>query len=446
MADQVADQPLEIPVVNGAAVAPAPAPEKRTGTAPPKVTSMRSSSENLGLGSLELSALRLLRGMNQQQLAAVVCDDGPVRVAAGPGTGKTRVLTARIAHLIVQAGVPPKRVLAVTFTNKAARELRERITDLVGPDAADSITMGTFHSLCLAMLRVDVDKLPKELGYRRGFAVYDENASLKLIRKLQDRVKGGRTPEKRTKSQKKSEEMSSGRVQAIISAAKNDGHDAQSFRTGAAKYSDSPAELQIVLSVFELYQQTMREENIIDYDDMLLLATCLLRTSERTRRKYAKHWQHITVDEFQDTNSVQYDLLSLLGRDQKNVFVVGDIDQAIYGWRGADIRNQERFDSEFVIQTAMPSVPAAPLPASAYANVAALQSAIRSLPLPAIPDSGTGRRLLLELNYRSNQEILSAAQRILAPAYSEDPASQASEGTAREDARSAVQACGRDGA
>ena len=122
----------------------------------------------LGLDSLELSSLKLLRGMNQQQLAAVVCADGPMRVAAGPGTGKTRVLTARIAHLIVEANVPPQRVLAVTFTNKAARELRERITTLIGPDEADSVTMGTFHSLCLAMLRVDIEKLPTEVSLPRN--------------------------------------------------------------------------------------------------------------------------------------------------------------------------------------------------------------------------------------------------------------------------------------
>ena len=140
--------------------------------------------QSFGLNALELSSLRLLRGMNQQQLAAVVCTDGPMRVAAGPGTGKTRVLTARIAHLVVEAGVPARRVLAVTFTNKAARELRERITALIGPAAADGVTMGTFHSLCLAMLRVDIEKLPDGMGYRRGFTVYDEYASLKLIKKV----------------------------------------------------------------------------------------------------------------------------------------------------------------------------------------------------------------------------------------------------------------------
>jgi DNA helicase-2/ATP-dependent DNA helicase PcrA len=386
--------------------------------------------DSLSLDSIELSSLRLLRGMNQQQLAAVVCADGPLRVAAGPGTGKTRVLTARIAHLVVETKVPPQRVLAVTFTNKAARELRERITALIGPDGADSITMGTFHSLCLAMLRVDVERLPPELGYRRGFAVYDEYASLKLIRKLKERVEGGAPSggAQRTKEQKEQDELSAAAVQALISAAKNDGHDAASFREHPPRrvHHLPAARLSQVSQVFALYEETMRRENIIDFDDMLLLTTALLRTSERTRRKYASHWRHITVDEFQDTNTVQYQLLSLLGRDHHNVFVVGDADQAIYGWRGADIRNQARLDSDFVIRPLPPAVPAAPLPPAAFESVAALKAAVRELPLPPLPRSGGGRKLSLELNYRSNQHILDMAHRLLAPAYAADPSSQLS--------------------
>ncbi|EOD08642.1 hypothetical protein EMIHUDRAFT_44073, partial [Emiliania huxleyi CCMP1516] len=276
----------------------------------------------------------LLRGMNQQQLAAVVCADGPLRVAAGPGTGKTRVLTARIAHLVEEARVPPQRVLAVTFTNKAARELRERITRLIGPCEADAITMGTFHSLCLAILRQDITRLPEELPYRSGFAVYDEYSSLKLIKKLKMRLEGGSATgaAEQTAEQKKKDDFSAGAVQAIISAAKNDMYDAQRFRLHPpAKLRALGAQkLRLAAAVFEGYQQTLRDENIIDFDDMLLLTETLLRTSERTRRKYAGHWRHLLVDEFQDTNSVQYQLLSLLARDHKNVFVVGDADQAIY--------------------------------------------------------------------------------------------------------------------
>ena len=376
----------------------------------------RGAPEPTRLDAIELTSLKLLRGMNQQQLAAVVCSDGPMRVAAGPGTGKTRVLTARIAHLVEEQGVAPQRVLAVTFTNKAARELRERITALIGPDGAESITMGTFHSLCLAMLRADIERLPAELGYRRGFAVYDEYASLKLIRKLKERVEGGASSGGgvRTKEQKDKDELSAGAVQAIISAAKNDAYNATSFRQRppSRQLGLPSAKLSMVTQVFELYERTMREENIIDFDDMLLLTSHLLRTSERTRRKYASHWRHIAVDEFQDTNSVQYQLLSLLGRDHGNVFVVGDVDQAIYGWRGADIRNQARLDAEFVIRPGA-QVPAAALPPESFDSVASLKEAVAALPLPPLPRDGgrqlnrstTGRGSISDMAYRPRAEL-----------------------------------------
>ena len=380
------------------------------------------------IDEIAISSLSLLRGMNQQQLAAVVCTDGPVRVAAGPGTGKTRVLTARIAHLVREVAVSPCRLLAVTFTNKAARELRERVTALIGPEDADAITMGTFHSLCLAMLRSDVERLPEELGYRRGFTVYDEDSSLKLMQKIKSRVEGGKATgaAKQTSEQAAKEEFSAGAVQSIISAAKNDGYDAATFRAQPPRrLAAMPTEqLALVGRVFTEYEATMRAENTVDFDDMLILATTLLRTSERTRLKYSRHWQHICVDEFQDTNGLQYQVVSLLGRDHKNVFVVGDADQAIYGWRGADIRNQARFDSEFVIRPLPQHVPARPLPASAYASVDALKQAISDLPLPRLPRTGGGRRLNLELNYRSRQAILDVAHSLLAPSYAHDPSAQ----------------------
>ncbi|KOO22947.1 ATP-dependent DNA helicase [Chrysochromulina tobinii] len=388
----------------------------------------RHASVTSTIDEIAISSLSLLRGMNQQQLAAVVCTDGPVRVAAGPGTGKTRVLTARIAHLVREVAVSPRRLLAVTFTNKAARELRERVTALIGPGDADAITMGTFHSLCLAMLRSDVERLPEELGYRRGFTVYDEDSSLKLMQKIKSRVEGGKATgaAKQTSEQAAKEEFSAGAVQSIISAAKNDGYDAATFRAQPPRrLAAMPTEqLALVGRVFTEYEATMRAENTVDFDDMLILATTLLRTSERTRLKYSRHWQHICVDEFQDTNGLQYQVVSLLGRDHKNVFVVGDADQAIYGWRGADIRNQARFDSEFVIRPLPQHVPARPLPASAYASVDALKQAISDLPLPRLPRTGGGRRLNLELNYRSRQAILDVAHSLLAPSYAHDPSAQ----------------------
>lgn len=380
----------------------------------------------LKLDSIDVSSLKLLSGMNRQQLAAVVNVDGPMRVAAGPGTGKTRVLTARIAYLIIERKVKPRRVLSVTFTNKAARELRQRITSLIGPKSADAITMGTFHSICLAILRVDIEKLPAEFGYFRGFTVYDDYAALKLITKLKEKVEGVSMAGKKTSQTKKKEELRASVVQAIISAAKNDGYDAKRFRANTptrrlGQFSEK--DLILVASVFELYEKTMREENVVDYDDMLLLTEVLLRKCERTRLKYARHWNYITVDEFQDTNSIQYQILSLLGRDHRNIFAVGDADQAIYGWRGADIRNQQRFDSDFTIRKGAGIAPA-PLPASAFANVKAFKKTLDSLPILASTQEQAGQQLALELNYRSHQSILDMAERLLAPAYAHDPASQ----------------------
>ena len=196
---------------------------------------------------------------------------------------------------------PPSRLLAVTFTNKAARELRERMTALIGPPRADSITMGTFHSLCLAILRVDIGKLPEPFAYRRGFAVYDEHYSLKLIQKIKARIEGSSAAVK-TADQQKRDDFSAAAVQSIISAAKNEGYDSETFRATPPSQLVLPQlrqlgseELKLVGRVFAEYEKTMRAENIIDFDDMLILATTVLRTCERTRRKYARHWLHVLV-------------------------------------------------------------------------------------------------------------------------------------------------------
>ena len=368
--------------------------------------------------------------MNQQQLYAVLRTNGTVRLAAGPGSGKTRVLTARIAHLIHTERVPPSRVLALTFTNKAARELRERITALLGPAASDQVTMGTFHSLCLSMLRNDIERLGPELPYRRGFAVYDADEALKLVRQLL--AAEGRAPPKKGAAVPtlEREGAEASQVQSAISYAKNRMLNAASF---AAQYGAG----SIVARVFARYEAELRARNVVDFDDMLTLSVALLRDVPEARAKYQRMWSHMHVDEFQDTNSPQYRVLALLGGGHSNVFAVGDADQAIYGWRGADAANQARLDDEFCVLEG-PSVPAAPLPPSAFDSGDALRAAVPAL-LPgldcarppaddaaraaaaaaAADAAADGRRrrrarLRLELNYRSTQPVLDAAMALAA--------------------------------
>ena len=252
------------------------------------------------------------------------------------------MLTARIAHLIHTERVPPSRVLALTFTNKAARELRERITALLGPAASDQVTMGTFHSLCLSMLRNDIERLGPELPYRRGFAVYDADEALKLVRQLL--AAEGRAPPKKGAAVPtlEREGAEASQVQSAISYAKNRMLDAASF---AAQYGAG----SIVARVFARYEAELRARNVVDFDDMLTLSVALLRDVPEARAKYQRMWSHMHVDEFQDTNSPQYRVLALLGGGHSNVFAVGDADQAIYGWRGADAANQARLDDEFCV-------------------------------------------------------------------------------------------------
>ena len=285
-----------------------------------------SSVEELDSLSLSLSPLKLLRGMNAQQLRAVLHTEGPVRVAAGPGTGKTRVLTARIAHLVANQRVPPSRVVAVTFTNKAARELRERITALLGPARADAVTMGTFHSLCLSLLRADIHKLQPELPYRRGFAVYDADAMVRLVgdvmsmraaelapsasiadhrtaahdkahepaatttatatAAVRGRPRGARAFA--SSGEEEAAEMSAPQVQSIISNAKNRGLD-------AAGYAVEPGAKPYVARVFNEYERILRMRNVVDFDDMLVLTVRLLSKSDALRRRFSSLWSYVHV-------------------------------------------------------------------------------------------------------------------------------------------------------
>lgn len=263
--------------------------------------------------------------LNDRQCEAVKHTEGPLLITAGAGSGKTKVLTCRIAHLL-ELGVAPYRILAITFTNKAAKEMKERVTNLVGAQA-DSIWLSTFHSFCAKLLRFEVDGFH---GYTRNFTIYDSSDQLVLVK---DCLKKLNLDDKQFMPQS---------VLGTISSAKNVLMDAKAF---AAKASDFYE--QKVADVYALYQEKLRENNAVDFDDLLFLAVRLLQEKEDVREKYQSRFQYILVDEYQDTNHAQYALTKILAARWRNICVVGDADQSIYAWRGADIRNIIDFTRDY---------------------------------------------------------------------------------------------------
>lgn len=263
--------------------------------------------------------------LNDRQCEAVKHTEGPLLITAGAGSGKTKVLTCRIAHLL-ELGVAPYRILAITFTNKAAKEMKERVTNLVGAQA-DSIWLGTFHSFCAKLLRFEVDGF---LGYTRNFTIYDSSDQLVLVK---DCLKKLNLDDK---------QFTPRSVLGTISSAKNVLMDAKAF---AAKASDFYE--QKVADVYAMYQEKLRENNAVDFDDLLFLAVRLLQENEEVREKYQSRFQYILVDEYQDTNHAQYALTKILAARWRNICVVGDADQSIYAWRGADIRNIIDFTRDY---------------------------------------------------------------------------------------------------
>lgn len=263
--------------------------------------------------------------LNDRQCEAVKHTEGPLLITAGAGSGKTKVLTCRIAHLL-ELGVAPYRILAITFTNKAAKEMKERVTNLVGAQA-DSIWLSTFHSFCAKLLRFEVDGFH---GYTRNFTIYDSSDQLVLVK---DCLKKLNLDDK---------QFTSRSVLGTISSAKNVLMDAKAF---AAKASDFYE--QKVADVYALYQEKLRENNAVDFDDLLFLAVRLLQENEEVREKYQSRFQYILVDEYQDTNHAQYALTKILAARWRNICVVGDADQSIYAWRGADIRNIIDFTRDY---------------------------------------------------------------------------------------------------
>ena len=267
----------------------------------------------------------LLTGLNKEQQQAVQHTEGPLLILAGAGSGKTKVLTVRIAHLLAQ-GVNPYEILAITFTNKAAKEMKSRVEGLVG-DVANRIWLSTFHSFCAKFLRFEIDSF---LGYNSNFTIYDTSDSQAVIKAA---LKALNLDDKY---------YPVGAMIAAISDAKNQLLFASDFRKQARDFYQ-----QKVADVYEYYERELRKNNALDFDDLLLVAVKLLQSNAAVLDKYSHRFRYVMIDEYQDTNHAQYLLAKLLASHWKNIAVVGDADQSIYAWRGADIQNILDFEKDY---------------------------------------------------------------------------------------------------
>ncbi len=260
--------------------------------------------------------------LNDPQRHAATTIEGPLLILAGAGTGKTRVITVRIAYMLAQK-IDPNSILAVTFTNKAANEMRERLAGMVDPEVAKKVTMSTFHDLCVRILRTDIEKL----GYKKNFTIYDEGEQSGLIKKII------------TKTAAIGEKLEPNLAKSLISKAKNNG------------WSAPQDEKTLLGSVFARYQAALKQLNAVDFDDLLLLGVKLLAEHPDVRERWRNRFRYIMVDEFQDTNRLQLEMVSYLANREDgtspNVAVVGDDDQSIYGWRGAEVSNILEFEQHF---------------------------------------------------------------------------------------------------
>lgn len=292
-----------------------------------------------------------MQGLNKEQLDAVQTINGPMLILAGAGSGKTKVLTCRIAHLL-QQGVRPYRILAITFTNKAAAEMRERVDRMAGAAARD-VWLFTFHAFCARLLRYELENLS---GYANNFAIYDTSDSKNLIKQV---LKEMNLDEKR---------FPLTAIISHISNAKNALLLPDAYAREASGYYE-----QQVAKIYDAYQKKLQANNAVDFDDLLLLALRLLQENPAVREKYQRKFDYLMVDEYQDTNHAQYLLTKLLAAGHRNICVVGDADQSIYGWRGADIQNILDFEKDY-------------------------------------PDA---KLVKLEQNYRSTQVILDAANAVI---------------------------------
>ncbi|HXZ57891.1 MAG TPA: UvrD-helicase domain-containing protein [Gaiellaceae bacterium] len=295
---------------------------------------------------------RYLADLNPAQREAVLATEGPLLVVAGAGSGKTRVLTYRVAHLLHAVGAKPNEILAITFTNKAAGEMRERLEDLLGP-VARAIWILTFHAACGRILRREAPRL----GYRSNFTIYDQADQVRLTKQCLEELE--RDPKRFVPRG----------IHAQISAAKNQLVTAEEYASRVASFYD-----QTVAEVYDLYQRRLFASNAVDFDDLLMLTVQVLEHFPEARERWQRSFRYILVDEYQDTNHAQYRLLQLLAEKHRNVCAVGDPDQSIYAFRGADIRNILEFERDF----------------------------------------GETRTVALEQNYRSTNTILLAANAVIA--------------------------------
>jgi DNA helicase-2/ATP-dependent DNA helicase PcrA len=268
---------------------------------------------------------RYLADLNPAQREAVLATEGPLLVVAGAGSGKTRVLTYRVAHLINACGVKPNEILAITFTNKAAGEMRERLEDLLGP-VARTIWILTFHAACGRILRREAQRL----GYRSNFTIYDQADQVRLTKACLEEL--DRDPKRFVPRG----------IHAQISAAKNQLVTPEEYAERVSSFHD-----QTVAEVYDLYQKRLIASNAVDFDDLLMLTVQVLESFPEARERWQKAFRYILVDEYQDTNHAQYRLLQLLAEKHRNVCAVGDPDQSIYAFRGADIRNILEFERDF---------------------------------------------------------------------------------------------------
>src|SRR3954471_3779590 len=293
-----------------------------------------------------------LAELNPAQREAVVRTEGPLLVIAGAGSGKTRVLTYRVAHLLTACGAKSNEILAITFTNKAAGEMRERLESLL-EERARGLWILTFHAACGRILRREAERL----GFKSSFTIYDQGDQTRLVKQCLEELE---------LDQKRFAPRS---ILAQISNAKNELITATQYRERIESFSN-----QAVADVYDRYQRRLAEANAVDFDDMLMLTVQLFEQFPEVRTKWSKSFRYVLVDEYQDTNRAQYRLLQLLTSEHRNLCVVGDPDQSVYGFRGADIRNILEFEVDF-------------------------------------PDAQT---IALEQNYRSTNRILQAANNVIA--------------------------------
>ena len=267
-----------------------------------------------------------LSTLNQEQLAAVRHGAGPLLLLAGAGSGKTRVITYRIAYLLLQRGVPAENLLAVTFTNKAAREMQERVIELVGRKAAKGMVIATFHSLCVRMLKEEIERL----GYKKNFSIYASSDQVRLIKDITQSL---------CRDERK---FDAERILFLISDAKNRLIPPEAF------VGSQLDDYQLMAAqVYPRYQKALKAYNAVDFDDIIMLAVRLLREFPEVLEKFQQRFRYLMVDEYQDTNAAQYQLLRLLSAAHGNLCVVGDDDQSVYGWRGADLGNILEFEQDF---------------------------------------------------------------------------------------------------